>query len=59
MVVGQWIVGVISIQKIFCLRRLKGYKKDIIVDVTLEDNACIVDCSARILETEFALYCKS
>ena len=33
--VGQWIVGVISFQKIFGLCGLKGHKVEIMWDVTL------------------------
>ena len=35
--VGQWIVGVISFQKIFGLYGIKGHIVDIRWDVTLED----------------------
>ena len=35
---GQWIVGVISFQKIFGLCGIKGHIVEIRWDVTLEDN---------------------
>ena len=35
---GQWIVGVISFQKIFSLCGLKGHLVEIRWDVTLEDS---------------------
>ena len=36
--VGQWIVGVISLQKIFGLCGLRGHKVEIRWDVTIVDN---------------------
>ena len=58
---GQWIVGVISFQKIFGLSGLKCHIVEIWRDVTLGDDGRTDDgrteCEdrARILETEFAI----
>ena len=48
---GQWIVGVISFQKIFGLCGLKGHIVEIRWDVTLEDSRR-TECEdrARILK---------
>ena len=50
--VGQWIVGVISFQKIFGLCGLKGHIVKITWDVTFEDNGRTTECEdrARILK---------
>ena len=50
--VGQWIVGVISFQKIFGLCGLKGHIVKIRWGVTLEDNGRRTECEdrARILK---------
>ena len=53
--VGQWIVGVISFQKIFGLCGIKGHIVEIRWDVTLEDDTRTdgrTECEdrARILE---------
>ena len=58
--VGQWIVGVISFQKIFGLCGLKGHIVEIRWDVTLvhgqrTDGRTECEDSARILETELAI----
>ena len=52
---GQWIVGVISFQKIFGLCGLKGHIEEIRWDVPLEDPRT-TECEdrARILDSEFA-----
>ena len=49
--VGQWIVGVISFQKIFGLCGLKGHKVEIMWDVTLVHGRTM-ECGerARILK---------
>ena len=49
---GQWIVGVISFQKIFGLCCLKGHIVKIRWGVTLEDNGRRTECEdrARILK---------
>ena len=49
---GQWIVGVISFQKIFGLCGIKGHIVEIRWDVTLEDDTRHTECEdrARILE---------
>ena len=58
---GQWIVGVISFQKIFGLCGLKYHIMEIWTDVTLDDTRTTdgrtTECEdrARILETEFAI----
>ena len=59
--VDEWIVDVISFQKIFGLCGLKGHIGEIWRDVTLVENGQRTDngrteCEdrARILETEFA-----
>ena len=56
-VVVEWIVDVIIFQKIFGLCGLKCHIMEIWRDVTLEDGRH-TECedSARILETEFAIY---
>ena len=53
---GQWIVGVISFQKIFGLCGLKGHIEEIRWDVTLEDPRT-TECEdrARILDSEFVM----
>ena len=50
--VGQWIVGVISFQKIFGLCGLKGHIVKIRWGVTLEDGQRTTECEdrARILK---------
>ena len=50
--VGQWIVGVISFQKIFGLCGLKGHIVKIRWGMTLEDNGRRTECEdrARILK---------
>ena len=58
--VGEWIVDVISFQKIFGLCGLKCHIVEIWRDVTLEDGRTDeqrTECEdrARILETEFAI----
>ena len=64
MVVDEWIVDVISFQKIFGLCGLNGHIMEIRLGVTLEDNGRTTDngqrtteCEdrARILETEFGI----
>ena len=54
--VDEWIVDVISFQKIFGLCGLKCHIMEIWRDVTLEDDER-TECEdrARILETEFAI----
>ena len=49
---GQWIVGVISFQKIFGLCGLKGHKVEIMWDVTLVHGRTTTECEdrARILK---------
>ena len=56
--VGEWIVDVISFQKIFGLCGLKCHIVEIWRDVTLVDDGQRTECedSARILETEFAIF---
>ena len=47
---GQWIVGVISFQKIFGLCGLKGHIVEIRLDVTLIHGHTECEDSARILK---------
>ena len=56
--VGQWIVGVISFQKIFGLYGLKGHIVEKRQDVTLVNDRRTTECEniARILFTEFAIF---
>ena len=53
----EWIVDVISFQKIFGLCGLKCHIVEIWRDVTLVHTRTTTECedSARILETEFAI----
>ena len=53
---GQWIVGVISFQKIFGLCGIKGHIVEIRWDVTLEDTHT-TECEdrARILKQNLQL----
>ena len=54
--VGQWIVDVISFQKIYGLYSLKNSIVEKMLDVTLCDGRRTTECEdrARILKTEFA-----
>ena len=45
---GQWIVGVISFQKIFGLCGLRGHKVEIRWDVTIVDNGR-TECEDRAI----------
>ena len=60
MVVGEWIVHVISFQKILGSCGLNGHIMEIRLGVTLEDNdgqRRTTECEdrARILDAEFAI----
>ena len=54
-VVGEWIVDIISFQKIFGLCGLKCHIVEIWRDVTFEDNGRKCEYSARIREAGFAI----
>ena len=57
MVLGEWIVHVISFQKILGSCGLNGHIMEIRLGVTLEDNERTTECEdrARILDAEFAI----
>ena len=52
---GQWVVGVISFQKIFGLCDLRGHKVEIRWDVTLVHNGQRTDGRNVKIELEFAM----
>ena len=56
-VVGEWVVDVISFQKIFGLLGLECHKVEIWMDVTVVDDGRTTEHEdrARILEAEFAI----
>ena len=57
MVLGEWIVHVISFQKILGSCGLNGHIMEIRLGVTLEDGQRTTECEdrARILDAEFAI----
>ena len=57
MVLGEWIVHVISFQKILGSCGLNGHIMEIRLGVTLEDDGRTTECEdrARILDAEFAI----
>jgi len=56
--VGQWIVGVISFQKIFGLCGLRGHKVEIRWDVTIVDNGQRTECEDRAILKQNSQYSK-
>ena len=52
--VGQWIVGVISFQKIFGFCGLKGDIGKTMYDATLVHDDGRTECEDRILDSDFA-----
>ena len=52
---GQWIVGVISFQKIFGLCGLRGHKVEIRWDVTIVDNGR-TECEDRAILKQNSQY---